>query len=371
MLVFRILGKHLQFQFVIIPFLAEFSKTGNFLTAQIHIGASLVQKVNGLVRQESVGNIALRQHNTLPCDFRGNSNPMELCILGGNSLHDLASLFNGRLRNGHRLETALQCSILFDMLAVFVKGCCANHLNFATGQSGFQDVGGIHRTLCITGANQIMNFVNHQNDVTAFLNFADQALHTAFKLAAELCASHQSRQIQQEYFLVTELKGDISGNDPLGEALGNGSFTNAWLTNQTRIILLSAVEDLHHPFCFHITANHRIQLALTGSAGQVHTVAVQELVFLVLFLLGSIFPLALVLSIFPSCRQIPLVLSGHIAAKQLIDHGESGGTAVHIILIPVSLIHLTKHIAHFIAQIVQIFLRKSHILHSLIDLRNA
>ena len=47
------------------------------------------------------------------------------------------------------------------------------------------------------------------------------------------------------------------------------------------------------------------------------------------------------------------------------------GKPVSDVIIGISTLDLAEHVAHFIRQVVQIFLRKTHLLHSLVDLRNA
>ena len=191
---------------------------------------------------------------------------MELRIRLGNALHNLTGFFYRRLCNRHRLESAFQSCVLLNMLAIFIEGRCADHLDFTTGQSRLQDIGCIHGSFRITGTNQIMNLIDHQNDVAAFLDLADETLHATFKLTAELGTGHQSRQVQQEDFLIPQLIGHITGGDPLGKALCNSSLTDTGFTDQARIILLPAVQDLDDTLRFHVAANDLIQLSVSGSA---------------------------------------------------------------------------------------------------------
>ena len=88
------------------------------------------------------------------------------------------------------------------MLAVLIEGGSADHLDLTTGQCRLQDICRIHGTFGISRANQIMDLINDQNDIAALFDFTDQALHTAFKLATELCTGHQCGQIQQKYFFI-------------------------------------------------------------------------------------------------------------------------------------------------------------------------
>ena len=205
---------------------------------------------------------------------------MELGIGFGNPLHDLRSFLDRWLHNSHRLETALQSSIFLNVLSVLIKSSCTNDLDLATRQGRLQNVRRIHGTFRIARTNQIVDLVNNQNNVSALLDLTDQTLHAAFKLASKLGTCYQSSQIQKEDFLITQLVGNIAGCDPLSKTFCNSGFTDAGFTNQTGIVLLPAIQDLDNTLRLHIPTNDLIQLAFPRSAGQVHAVAVQELMLL-------------------------------------------------------------------------------------------
>ena len=279
------------------------------------------------------------------------------------SLHDLACLCNGGLSHRYRLKAPLQGRILLNIFAVFGKGGGADYLNLPPGQGRFQDIRSIHGTFCVTRPNQIMDFINYKNNISAFLDFPDQALHTAFELPTELCTGNQCCQIQQKYFFLPKLVGNLSGCDSLSQSFRNSSLAHTRFANQAGVILLSAVQDLDHTFRFHIPADHLIQLTLPGTAGQVHAITVQELVFL-----GFLFvPLFCLFFFFPRLgglhRQISRV------SKQLIQKRECGCLAVNFVIVMVfRMIPLSKNTAHLIAEQIQILVRNSHLLYRLINL---
>ena len=300
-------------------------------------------------------------------DFRGNLHPVELGVGFGNALHDLAGFCNGRFSHGNRLEPPLQGCVLLNMLAVLGKGGSADDLNFTPRQGGLQDIGSVHRAFRIACAHQIVDFIDDQNDVAALLDLADQAFHTAFELAAELGTCHQGSQIQQEHFLIPELVGHFPGGNALGQALGDGSLTHTGFTDETGVVLLAAVQDLNDPLRLHIPADDLIELAFPCSAGQVHAVAVQEFVLLVFLLFAAFFFIRLLLlgRTGRLGRQIALA-----AAKQLVQQRKGCGLAVDFVILAITVVALTEHIAHFIRQQVQVILGNAHLPHGLVDLRN-
>ena len=165
------------------------------------------------------------------------------------------------------------------MLAVFVEGGGADDLDLAPGQGGLEDIGGVHAALGVPGAHDVMHLVNDQNDIACLADLLNKPLHAAFELAPELGAGHQGRQIQQIDLLIPQLEGHLPGGDALGQALGYGGLAHARLADEAGVVLLAAVQDLHHPLNFFFPADDGIQLALPGPAGKVNAVVIQKLAF--------------------------------------------------------------------------------------------
>ena len=106
---------------------------GGFLVGYAKRGGCFVQQVDGLIRQEPVGDVALGEDDALAGDFRGNLHPVEFGVGFGNALHNLACLCDGWFRHGDGLETALQSGVLFNILTVLGEGRRADDLNFPPG----------------------------------------------------------------------------------------------------------------------------------------------------------------------------------------------------------------------------------------------
>ena len=365
MLILGILRQHPKLQLIIVSFLAELSQLGDLLALKIHIRTSLIQKVDRFIRQESVCDISFRKYHALTGDLRRNGNAVELSIGLGNALHDLACLFDSRFRNIHRLETALKGGILLDMLAVLIEGSGTDDLDLTSGKGRLQDISSIHTAFRITGTHQIVDLIDHQDDIAALLDLTDQALHAALKLTAELGARNQCSKIKQEYFLIPKLVGHLACCDPLGKTFRDGRLTDTGLADQTGVILLTAVEDLDHTLRLNISADHLIQLSGLSSASQIHTVAVQE------FMLGLfLLTLPILLRRFLFLRGAGRLRRHIIVSEQLIQQRERGGLTVDLVIFPVFIISLTKNTAHLVTDQVQLLFGDAHLTHGLIDLRN-
>ena len=72
---------------------------------------------------------------------------MMFLIFRAETVQNGDGLINGRGIDPDRLEAAFESGILFDVLAVLIHGGGPDALEFPTGESGFNDVGGIHRPL--------------------------------------------------------------------------------------------------------------------------------------------------------------------------------------------------------------------------------
>ena len=122
-----------------------------------------VDKVDRFVGQEAVGNVTLRKYG-------GGDNGG---VLNAHAVMDFVAFFpaaqNGNrvldrgLGNHHRLETAFERGILFDVLAIFVERGGANCAQFASRQRRLQHIRGVHRAFRGTSADHGVQFVDEQN----------------------------------------------------------------------------------------------------------------------------------------------------------------------------------------------------------------
>ena len=215
-----------------------------------------------------------------------------------------------------------------------------------------------------------MDFINDEDDVARLANLLNETLHAAFKLAAELGACHKGGQVEEKDLLIAELEGDFALDDALGKTLGDGGFTYAGLTDKTGVILLTAIENLHHTLDFLLAANDGVQLALAGALGEVDAVVIEELA----------------LGLFLAARRTVIVavimglgsFGGHIAAaltEEAVQEGESGGLAA--LLLVLVLVHIgqffraAEGLHHLVGDALQILGGDAHALHHLLHLGKA
>ena len=339
---------------------------------EVHIGAGLVDKVNGLIRQEPVGDITLGQRNRLAQHPLGDGNAVIRLVVVGDALEDLQRILQAGLVDGDRLEAALQGGVLFNVLAVFVEGGGADDLDLAPGQGRLEDIGGVHAALGVSGPNNVVDLVDDQDDISQLTDLLDKALHTAFKLAPELGPGYQRRQVQQIYLLIPQLEGHVVGHNALGQTLGNGRLAHAGFADEAGVVLLAAVQNLHHTLYLLLPADDRVQLAVPGPLAEIDAVAIQILVLFV--------GLAALGSLLPAGGRVGLLRRGVAASEQAVQKREGGGLAAFLIIVTVVVLGL-GHVAellcaaeglhHLVVDVLQILRGDAHFLHHLLHLGQA
>ena len=114
----------------------------------------------------------------------------------------------------------------------------------------------------------------------ALLHLIQDALQTLLELAAVLCAGHQSTPVQAEHGAVFQVLRHIAPDDTLGQTLGDGSLTDARLTDEAGVVLRLTGQDADDISNFLITANDGVQLLLAGQVNEVLTILLQGIVLL-------------------------------------------------------------------------------------------
>jgi len=245
------------------------------VAGQAQLGCSFVDQVDRLVRQESVLDVAGREHDG--CIDRLVSNPdIVMClVLLPQALEDQDRLLRRGFADRDRLEAPLQGLVFLDVLSVFIDRCGADDLQFTPRQHRFQDIGSIHRTFCTSGADDRVQLIDEQDDIFTVDGFVEALFQALLKFATVFAAGQHAGHVQGDDALALQRFGDVSGNDPLGQAFSDGGFTDTWFTDQARIVLRPPAQDLHHPVHLFLAANDRVEFAISGHLGQVAAEFVQ------------------------------------------------------------------------------------------------
>ncbi len=242
-------------------------------------GARLVDEVNRLVGQEAVGDVAVGERRGGNQGVVLNLHAVEDLIALLQTAQDGDGVLDRRLADHDRLEAALQCGVLLDILPVFVQRCSADAVQLAARQHRLQDVAGVHGAIRLACADDGMQLIDEEQDAPfAALDFRQNRLQTLLELAAELRAGNQAAHIQRENRLVAQGVRHVAADDSLCQPLGDGGLADAGLANQDRVVLRLAAQDSDDVADFAVTADDGVELVLPRHFHQVGAVLLQRVI---------------------------------------------------------------------------------------------
>jgi len=236
-------------------------------------GAGLVHEVDGLVRQETVGDVAVRENG---CRHEG-------VVLDPDPVVDLESLAQApedgdRVLNGRRfdqdgLEPPLQGGVLFQVLAILVQGRGPDAVQFAPGQHGLQHVARVDGSLGLPGPDDGVQFVDEQDDLSfAFLHLVEDGLQALLELAPELGPGEQCPHVEGEDRPVLQVLGDVLADDAGRQSLHYGGLPDAGLPDEDGVVLRLAAQDSDDPADLFVAPDDRVKLVLPGHGDEVAAV---------------------------------------------------------------------------------------------------
>ena len=245
-------------------------------------GGGLIHQVDGLVGEETVRDIALREFHGCDAGIVGDTNLVVVLIALLQSTQDRDGVDLVRLVDHDGLEAALQCLVLLEVLLILVKGGGTNGTQLTTGQCRLEDVGGIHGTLATAGTHQSVDLVDEENDVALSVgHLFDDALESFLKLTFVLGTGDEGTHVERVELFVLQILRYITTHDALGEALDDSRLTGTRFTDQNRIVLGAARKNLQHTANLLITSDDRVEFALSGSVDEVTGVFRESLIVLV------------------------------------------------------------------------------------------
>ena len=151
-------------------------------------------------------------------------------------------------------------------------------MQVATSERRFEDVAGVHGALGGTRAHDGMELIDEQDDLAfGFLRFLEHGLQAVLELAAVLGAGDQRAHVELDEVAVAQGARHVAGHDTLGDALDDGRFTDARLTDEHGVVLGATGQDLDGTTDLVGTADDRVELAGAGEVADVATVLLQRL----------------------------------------------------------------------------------------------
>src|SRR5688572_12583641 len=246
-----------------------------------------VHQVDGLVGQEAIGDVAVRQYRG-----RHQRRVLELdavmdLVAFTQAAQDADGVFDARFADVNRLEAAFERRIFLDVLLVFVERGGADGVQLPARQHRLQHVRRVHRPLRSTGADHGVQLVDKQHDLAGGVDhFLQHRLQPVLELAAVLRAGDERAHVERHDLLVLQAFRDVAADNALGKAFDDGGLADAGFTDQDRIVLGAARQDLDDAAHFFVAADHRIELALARELGEIAAVLLQRFVLAFRILIG-------------------------------------------------------------------------------------
>ena len=257
--------------------LVELFRLGIDLHAQPRCG--FVNEIDRLVRQEAVGDVAVRQCRG--CDQRRIRNPhlVVLLVFLLQPAQDRDRVLDRRLIDEDRLETAGERGILFDMLAVLVERRRTDAVQFAARQRRLQEVRRVHRAIGLARADQRVHLVDEQDDAAGGrLNLGQHGLQPLLELAAIFRAGNERAHVERHQLLVLETFRNVAIDDAQRQPLGDRRLADAGLADQHRIVLGAPGKHLDRAADFVVAADDRVELARARIGRQVARIFLQRVI---------------------------------------------------------------------------------------------
>ena len=242
------------------------------LGIDLHLEACsrLVDEVDGLVREEAIGDVAVRKRRRRHQGGIGDAHAMVLLVLVLEPAQDRNCILHARLVDIDRLEAARERCVLLHMLLVFVERGRADAMQIAARQRRLEQVGRIHGAVRLAGADERVHLVDEQDDAAGGgRHLLQHRLEPLLELAAILCPRDQCAHVECKQLLVLQALGHVAVDDALSKTLDDGGLADAGLPDQHRIVLGATGKHLHGAAYFLVAADHWVDLALAGGLGEV------------------------------------------------------------------------------------------------------
>ncbi len=205
------------------------------------LGGSFIHQVDGLIRQEPVGYVALREFHCGNYSFVPYPDLVVGFVFLLESAEDGNRTFGIRFLHRDLLEAPLQGLIFFEVFLVLVQGSGADRPQFPPGQGGLEDVCGVHGPLSSTCPHQGMDLIDKQHDGTiGGGHLLDDGFEAFLEFALVFGTCNQCPHIQGVNHLVLQVLGYVPLNDPVCQPFSDSGFPCSGFPHQHRVVLGAA-----------------------------------------------------------------------------------------------------------------------------------
>uniref|UniRef100_A0A0N4ZZD3 NDK domain-containing protein n=1 Tax=Parastrongyloides trichosuri TaxID=131310 RepID=A0A0N4ZZD3_PARTI len=241
-----------------------------------HAAGGLVDQVDGLVGQEAVGDVAVRQGGGGDDGAVADPHAVVDLVLLLEAAQDRHRVLDGGFGDEDRLEATGQGRVLFDVLAVFIQRGGADTVQLAARQGGLEQVGGVHRAVALARPDQGVHLVDEEDDLAlSGGDLVQHGLQPLLELAAVFGPGDQGAHVERQHLLVLQAFRHVAVDDPQCESFDDGGLADAGLADQDRVVLGAAGQHLDGAADLLVAADDGVDLAVARRLGQVAGIAFQ------------------------------------------------------------------------------------------------
>ena len=188
--------------------LAVARRRGHVLDA--HARRGLVDEVDRLVGQVAILDVAVGEDRGGVQRVVGDLAAVVRLVAVAQAAQDLDAVVHGRLVDSNLLEAALQGGVALEVLAVLVERRRADRLHLASCQSRLEDRGRVDGALGGTGADEVMELVDEEDDVAPLHDLLHDLLQALLELSAVLGAGDEGGQVERVDLLALQELGHLA-----------------------------------------------------------------------------------------------------------------------------------------------------------------
>ncbi len=212
---------------------------------QADAGGGGVHRVDRLVGQEAVADVARGELHRGPAGVLGQAHTVVLLVAPAQPLEDPDGLLDGGLVDGDRREPPLERGIGLHVAAVLVERRRPHDLQLAAGERRLEDVRRVHRPLDARARpDDGVQLVEEGHDpAVGGRDLVDEATQPLLELAAVLGARDQPGEVERHHPPAGR-PGHRAGRDPRRDALDDRGLADARVPDEHGVVLGAPPEDL-------------------------------------------------------------------------------------------------------------------------------
>ncbi len=258
---------------------ASSSSSGRGVDLHAHARGCLVHQVDRLVGEEAAGDVAVGEHCGGHEGGIANAHAVVRLVAFLEAAQDGDRVRVRRLADEDRLEAALECRVLLDVLSVLVERRRADCAQLAAREHRLQHVGGVDGSFGGARADDRVQLVDEDDQLAlGGGDLLQHGLEPLLELPAVLRAGEQRADVERPHALALQPLGHVAGDDPLREALDDRRLADAGIADQHGVVLRPPREHLDHAADLLVAADDRVELAALGERRQVAAELLERLV---------------------------------------------------------------------------------------------